>query len=84
MGVFTKLALRNQVDDLMKMFRIGHEGRDSQKVNIASLRQPYNRLVEKVVSLVKEGDPPLARTILGSRESIWNILSDPVKFKAAI
>lgn len=82
-GMFTKLALKNQVDDLLMMFRIGHEGGDSQKVSIPSLRTPYNALLAKVVSLVAAGDPPLARTLVGSREAIWGILADPQKFKAA-
>jgi len=83
LGMFTKLALKNQMDDLLMMFRIGHEGGDSQKVSIPSLRKPYNALVAKVVSLVAADDPPLARTIAGSREAIWGILADPQKFKAA-
>jgi hypothetical protein len=81
-GVFTKLALKNQVDDLLEQFRTCHEG--GQKTSVASLRQPYNMLVLKVLSLVQDNDPSLARTISGSREAIWIILADPEKFHAAI
>ncbi len=79
-GMFTKLALKNQVDDLLKQFR-GHylSGRNT---SVAALRQPYDMLVLKVLALVQDGDPSLARTILGSREAIWGILSDPEKFNA--
>ena len=81
-GVFTKLALKNQVDDMLEQFRLHHD--DGQKTGVASLRQPYNMLVLKVLSLVQDKDPSLARTISGSREAIWGILADPKKFHAAI
>ena len=81
-GVFTKLALKNQVDDLLEQFRSHHD--DGQKTGVASLRQPYNMLVLKVLSLVQDKDPSLARTISVSRETIWGILADPKKFHAAI
>jgi hypothetical protein len=80
-GVFTKLALRNEMDDLIKQFRTLHQS--GQKAGAAALRQPYDSLVLKVVTVVQDGDPSLARTISGSREAIWEILSDPQKFNAA-
>ena len=79
-GVFTKLALKNQVDDLLEQFRAHHQS--GQKSNVASLRQPYNMLVVKVLSLVQDSDPSLARTISGSREAIWTILADREKFNS--
>lgn len=79
-GVFTKLALKNQVDDLLKLFRAYHQS--GQKTSVASLRQPYNMLVLKVLSLVQDSDPSLARTLSGSREAIWGILADPEKFNS--
>jgi hypothetical protein len=79
-GVFTKLALKNQVDDLLNQFRAHYQG--GQKTSVASLRQPYDMLVLKVLSLVQDGDPSLARTISGSREAIWSILADPEKFNS--
>ena len=39
-------------------------------------------LVLKVLAVVQDGDPSLARMISGSREAIWGILVDPVKFNA--
>jgi hypothetical protein len=81
-GVFTKLALSNQMDDLLQLFRAYHAGR--RDTDIALLRQPYDMLVLKVLALVQDGDPSLARTISGSREAIWNILADPLKFSALV
>ena len=79
-GLFSKLALKNQVDDLLQQFRTHHQS--GQKTGVASLRQPYDMLVLKVLALLQDGDPSLARTISGSREAIWGILADPQKFNA--
>lgn len=79
-GVFTKLALRNQMDDLLQRFRAHHM--KGEKAGIAHLRQPYELLVLKVLAVVQDGDPSLARTISGSREAIWAILADPEQFKS--
>lgn len=78
-GVFTKLALRNQMDDLLQLFRSHYLG--GQKSGVAHLRQPYDLLVLKVLAVIQDGDPSLARTISGSREAIWIILADPEQFK---
>ena len=78
-GVFTKLALKNQVDDLLKQFRSHYLS--GQKTSVANPRQPYDLLVLKVLALIQDGDPLLARTISGSREAIWSILADPEQFK---
>ena len=80
-GVFTKLALKNQVDDLLQQFRAHYLS--GQKTNVAELRQPYDMLVLKVLALIQDSDPSLARTISGSREAIWGILADPEKFNSA-
>lgn len=77
-GVFTKIALKNQVDDLLKRFKAHHES--DGKTALAQLRQSYDQLLLKVNDLLKNGDPALAGEIMGSREAIWGVLSDPVKF----
>jgi outer membrane biosynthesis protein TonB len=78
-GVFTKLSLKNQVDDLLDEFREFHRSRE--QTMLAKLRQAFDLLVLKVLSLLQDGDPPLARDVLSSREALWNILTDPDKFK---
>jgi hypothetical protein len=78
-GVFTKLSLKNQVDDLLERFRTFHEGRGG--VTLAKLRESYDLLVLKVVSLLQDKDAPLARDVFSSKETLWNLLADPVKFK---
>ena len=79
-GVFTKLALKNQMDDLLQQFQEHYQ--TGEKTSVASLRQPYDMLVLKVLSLLQDGDPSLARTIAGSREAIWGILADKEKFNS--
>jgi hypothetical protein len=76
-GVFTKLALKNQVDDLVSRVRAHHDGAGN---STAQLRQAYDQLLAKVHGLLKDGDPALANAIMASRESIWLVLMDPVKF----
>lgn len=77
-GVYTKLTLKNQIDDLLDRFRAYYQGR--LKTSLAELRQSFDRLVLKVVALLQDADPPLAGAIVSSRESLWAILSDPAKF----
>jgi hypothetical protein len=77
-GVFAKLSLKNQVDDLLKEFRTLYRG--PNKHPPAELRQRYDGLLLKVLSLLQDGDPPLAAAIASSREAIWSILADPEQF----
>jgi hypothetical protein len=77
-GVFTKLSLKNQVDDLLSEFRAFHKG--AAKTPQSDLRQKYDLLIMKVLSLLQNGDPQLASAIASSREALWGILMDPQKF----
>ena len=77
-GVFTKLALKNQVDDLLDEFRGFYGGQ--LKITLPQLRQSYELLLQKVLALLQDSDPPLAKDITASREAIWGLLADPQKF----
>lgn len=77
-GLFTKLSLKNKVDDLMDDFRDYYAGKSD--LTMAELRQSYNLLIMKVLSLIQEDDPKLADAIVSSREAIWGLLADPEKF----
>lgn len=77
-GVFTKLALKNEVDDLVDRLRAYHKRQGT--ATLAELRRNYDMLLLKVLSLLQDSDPPLARDIVKSRAAIWNILEDPRKF----
>ena len=78
-GVFTKLSLKNKVDDLMKQFTAHYQGSNPP---IAELRLSYDLLMMKVLTLLQDGDPPLATAVVSSREAIWALLADEKKFAA--
>lgn len=77
-GFFTKIALKNQVNELLDKFRAFYEGRSN--FSLAQLRQPFELLIMKVLALLQDSDQQLANDILASREAIWDILSDREKF----
>jgi hypothetical protein len=77
-GVFTKLSLKNKVDDLLEQFRDYYRG--EAKLTMTQLRRSYDLLLMKVLSLVQDTDQKLASAIVSSREAIWGLLADPKKF----
>ena len=77
-GLFTKISLKNQVDDLMKQFRDHYGGKTTR--TITELRSSYDLLIMKVLSLLQDDDRQLASAIVSSREAIWGLLSDQNKF----
>lgn len=79
-GLFTKLALKNQVDDLLAKFRAYHDGQ--QPPTLTDLRPNYELLIMKVQSLIQKDDPALADDVARSREVIWAVLADKSKFTA--
>jgi hypothetical protein len=79
-GVFTKLSLKNQVDDLLQQVKLFHRGQG--RLTLAELKERFNLLLLKVLSLLQAGDPPLARDVAASRDALWGVLEDPVKFAA--
>jgi len=77
-GVFTKVSLKNQVDDLLDKFRAYYKRQSN--ATLTELRRPYDMLLLKTLSLLQDSDPALARDIVASREAIWGILSNRDKF----
>ena len=76
-GVLTKLSLKNQVDDLIGRFRAYHQG--ARPPTLTDLRPAFDLLLMKVLSLLQDHDPGLARDINASRDAIWAVLTDPRK-----
>ena len=77
-GLFTKLSLKNQVDDLLAQFKDFHSR--GSRVSLTELRQKFELLLVKVVTLLQDNDPSLATAVSSSREALWGVLSDPKKF----
>lgn len=78
-GFMTKLTLKGQVDDLLDRFREFYQGKS--KWTMKELRRSYDLLMMKVLSLLQDEDAQLASAIVASREAIWGLLADPVKFE---
>lgn len=77
-GLFTKLSLKNQVDDLLEQFQEFHAGRGGGP--LPRLRERFDLLVLKVLSLLQDRDARLARDVAASREALWALLADPRTF----
>ena len=60
-GFFSKLTLKNQMDDLLSQLRKYHQGKGTSK--LSDLRRSYELLVMKVLSLVQDDDKKLAADI---------------------
>ena len=78
-GFMTKITLKNQVDDLLDRFREHYRGKAIPTMK--DLRRSYDLLMMKVLSLLQDEDQQLASAIVASREAIWGLLADPVKFE---
>lgn len=72
-----KLALKGEIDNLLDQFRTYYGSSSGTPV---ALRQPYERLLDKVTAGLRDKDPALAKAIAASRDSIWAALSDSNKF----
>ena len=79
--MLTKISVKNQSDDLLEKFRAYHKQQGAP--TITELRRSYDMLFLKLLSLLQDGDPPLAKDIDRSRGAIWEILADPKKFIAS-
>ena len=78
----TKVAVKNESDDLLEQARAYHAR--TGETTLADLRRSYDSLFQELHSLLEDGDPPLARDIDRSRAAIWEILADPRKFNVSI
>ncbi len=78
-GFFTKLALKNQIDDLLSEFREFHEG--VSNTELAVLKDQFNLLLMKVITLLQDDDPKLFQDIVSAREFLWINLADIERFE---
>ncbi len=78
-GFFTKLALKNQIDDLLSEFREFHEG--VSNTELAVLKDQFNLLLMKVITLLQDDDSKLFQDIVSAREFLWINLADIERFE---
>jgi len=77
-GFLTKLSLKNQVDRLLEHFSDYHN--QINDVQLEQLREQFNLLFLKVISLLQDADIGLSRDVASSREGLWFLLSDRTRF----
>ncbi len=78
-GFFTKLTLKNQIDDLLSEFQRFHTG--SGDIELPVLNDHFNLLLMKVITLLQDDDPKLFQDIVSAREILWINLADPERFQ---
>ncbi len=81
-GLFTKLALKAELDRLLEDFNLHHLGRSDH--GLEALMARFERLMGRTLKLVRKGDPVLYRTLASSRDALRTVFSDPTKFAAAM
>jgi type IV secretory pathway VirB10-like protein len=77
LGFLTRLALKNDIDDLLDAMLAFHEKGNGE---LHDLRERFDLLVMKVMSLLQDDDPELAHRIADARDALWKILEDPREF----
>jgi hypothetical protein len=73
--VFQKLELKGEIDNLLARFRAAQPG---GREELSKLKAPYEAMVDKIYAMLKK-DPALGQDLLASRETIWEVLSDPTQ-----
>jgi len=76
-GTFSKLALKNDIDDLIDDLRGYHQHHEG---DLDDLHQRYEALVLKLMALLEDDEPDLALALARSRDNIWSRLVNPVEF----
>jgi hypothetical protein len=76
-GTFSKLALKNDIDDLVDDLRGYHQHHEG---DLHDLHQRYEALVLKLLTLLEDDEPELAMALARSRDDIWSRLVNPAEF----
>ncbi|MFQ5345797.1 MAG: hypothetical protein ACE5DZ_07555 [Mariprofundus sp.] len=71
-GFFTKLAIRNDIVDLMDKIK-RYRKQSMLKEKMQEIRTSFDGLLLKIIALLEE-DPDLSRDLYVGRESIWESL----------
>jgi len=71
-GFFTKLAIRNDIVDLMDNIK-RYRKHAMLKAKMTEIRRSFDGLLLKIIALL-EGDPKLSRDLYVGRETIWESL----------
>ena len=81
-GFTTKLSLKHDLDSLLDSFDDYHQGRGEE--SLPSLRERFATLLTATLALLKDDDPKLFQRLWDAQGHLWLIVSDPVRFQAAV
>ena len=76
-GFFTKLQLKGDIEDLVKELEDHYAGKS--RATLMQLEERFQLLFHKIVTLVQDKDPQLAKDLTSARQSLWKWVSDPKK-----
>jgi hypothetical protein len=77
-GMFTKLELKSEVEDLLDEMKAYHQSKSS--LSLDQLEEHFDLLVMKLLLLLQDDDPQLQKEIARSRPVLWTTLADPEQF----
>lgn len=81
-GFMTKLSLKHQLDSLLDSFGDYHKRQGDQ--TLPALHQQFAELLDSTLSELRGKDTQLYWKLRNAQEQLWQILSDPGTFKAAV
>ena len=79
--LFTKIKLKFRLESLLGAFYRLHHG--AVGPDSADLSARFDALMDQTLALLRDGDRPLFRKLTASRQALWQVMIDPVKFAAA-
>lgn len=74
-GPFTKIKLKQEINKLLNKAKAFHNG--SSRLTLDQLKEQYDLLYMKVVSLIQDKDTELHHQLCNSWDPIWEYLKDP-------
>ncbi len=81
-GLIAKLSLRSALSDLVSDFERYHDGTSEQ--SLGALEGAFDRLYLRALFALEAGDPPLFESLARSRTALWDTVTDPDLFRAAV
>jgi hypothetical protein len=77
LGFFDKIKLKFEVDELIQSVSNFHNDKSHESIKV--LRVRYEGLLSKALELLQK-DTELRQKLSASREALWKMLLDPVRF----
>ena len=78
-GLLTKLSLKREIEVFKVDLKAVHDG--ASKSTLTQMRERYDLMVHKLMTLLQAKDPGLAKEIAEARNFLWAKLADPKEFR---